>query len=176
MLIPSLLDLIKKIIEKVVDTVTEDVRKSLDEAAEAVKNGKGFAYDMGFKKDGKEVQPDKSVTVSIPVPDEFKNDIDKLNVYHLTSRGAVYVPSWVKNDCVMFKTDRFSPYVITVEKLANAIDEIDAETPPAEAPGGSDNNGGSGNNGDQPPTGITLAIAPVVLAAGLVAVGFKKRK
>lgn len=182
---PTLLDLIKKIIEKVVDTVetaTEDVRKSLDEAAEAVKNGKGFAYDMGFKKDGKEVQPDKSVTVSIPVPDEFKDDIDKLNVYHLTSRGAVYVPSWVKNGCVMFKTDSFSPYVITVEKLANAIDETDAETPPAVAPGSSDKpaqtpNGGNQSTGsDQQPTGITLAIVPVVLAAGLVAVCSKKRK
>ncbi|MDE6728571.1 MAG: hypothetical protein K2J80_11640 [Oscillospiraceae bacterium] len=54
-------------------------------------------------------------------------------------------------------------------------------TPESPVPGGSDNssvddNGnGSGNNTDQQPTGIALAIAPVVLAAGVVIAISKRR-
>lgn len=175
---PTLWDLIKKIIEKAVDTVesvTEETQKSLEEAAESVKNGKGFAYDMGFKKNGKEVQPGKEVSVTVPVPEKFKNDIDKLNVYHLTEKGAVYVPSWVKDGSIIFKTKGFSPYVITSEKLANAVVEDDTST----APGDTDKNSDStdDNSGsDQKGTGITLAIAPIVLACAVVVIASKKRK
>ena len=174
---PTLWDLIKKIIEKAVDTiesVTEEAQKSLEEAAEAVKNGKGFAYDMGFKKNGKEVQPDKSVTVTVPVPDKFKNDIDKLNVYHLTNRGAVYVPSWIKDSSIMFRTNSFSPYVITIDKLEYAV----ADENTTVTPGDTDtaNSGGSESGSDQKSTGIALAIAPVVLAAGMAVVALSKKK
>lgn len=172
---PTLWDLIKKIIEKAVDTiesVTEEAQKSLEEAAEAVKNGKGFAYDMGFKKNGKEVQPDKSVTVTVPVPDKFKNDIDKLNVYHLTNRGAVYVPSWIKDSSIMFKTNSFSPYVITTDKLEYAV----ADENTTVTPGDTDKNSGTSNGNDQAGTGIAIAIAPVVLACTAVAVASKKKK
>lgn len=174
---PTLWDLIKKIIEKAVDTiesVTEEAQKSLEEAAEAVKNGKGFAYDMGFKKNGKEVQPDKSVTVTVPVPDKFKNDIDKLNVYHLTNRGAVYVPSWIKDSSIMFRTNSFSPYVITTDKLEYAV----ADENTTVTPGDTDtaNSGGSESGSDQKSTGIALAIAPVVLAVGMAIVALSKKK
>ncbi len=174
---PTLWDLIKKIIEKAVDTiesVTEEAQKSLEEAAEAVKNGKGFAYDMGFKKNGKEVQPDKSVTVTVPVPDKFKNDIDKLNVYHLTNRGAVYVPSWIKDSSIMFRTNSFSPYVITIDKLEYAV----ADENTTVTPGDTDtaNSGGSESGSDQKSTGIALAIAPVVLAVGMAIVALSKKK
>lgn len=89
----TLLDLIKQIVDKIIDTITDQVRKAFYEAADTVKNGKGFAFDIGFKKNGAEVRPAQKVTVSIPVPDEFKSDSDKLNVYHLTDNGAEFVPS-----------------------------------------------------------------------------------
>lgn len=174
---PTLWDLIKKIIEKAVDaieSVTEEAQKSLEEAAEAVKNGKGFAYDMGFKKNGKEVQPDKSVTVTVPVPDKFKKDIDKLNVYHLTNRGAVYVPSWIKDSSIMFRTNSFSPYVITTDKLEYAVADENTTVTPGDID--TANSGGSESGSDQKSTGIALAIAPVVLAAGMAVVALSKKK
>ena len=179
---PTLWDLIKKIIEKAVDTiesVTEEAQKSLEEAAEAVKNGKGFAYDMGFKKHGKEVKPDKSVTVSVPVPDKFKNDIDKLNVYHLTNRGAVYVPSWIKDGSIMFKTNSFSPYVITVDTLANAVvdDPANTESSNVSVPDTTTSvPSGTTSNDLNPSTGITMAIAPIAVVAVIAAVVSKKKK
>ena len=174
---PTLWDLIKKIIEKAVDaieSVTEEAQKSLEEAAEAVKNGKGFAYDMGFKKNGKEVQPDKSVTVTVPVPEKFKNDIDKLNVYHLTNRGAVYVPSWIKDSSIMFRTNSFSPYVITTDKLEYAVADENTTVTPGDID--TANSGGNESGSDQKSTGIALAIAPVVLAAGMAVVALSKKK
>ena len=134
---------------------------------------------MGFKKHGKEVKPDKSVTVSVPVPDKFKNDIDKLNVYHLTNRGAVYVPSWIKDGSIMFKTNSFSPYVITVDTLANAVvdDPANTESSNVSVPDTTTSvPSGTTSNDLNPSTGITMAIAPIAVVAVIAAVVSKKKK
>lgn len=158
---PTLLDLIKKILEKVVSTVPEDVRRSLDEAAETVKDGEGFAYDISFKKDEKEIQPGRTVTVSVPIPDNFKKDVDRLNVYHLTDRGAVLIPSWIENNLIIFKTNSFSPYLITTEKLVNAVPgETEKEEPTSGTTSPTDK-----TPGDNPSTGIAVALTPAVLVA-----------
>lgn len=60
-----------------------------------------------------------------------------------------------------------------------AKDDATATTPggTTETPGGSNGEGGNNNGGsDNKPTGVALAIAPVVLAGAAVAVISKKRK
>lgn len=170
----TLLDLIKQIADKIIDTITDQVRKVLDEVADTVKNGKGFAYDMSFRKNGAEVQPDRKVTVTVPVPDEFKSDIDKLNVYHLTDKGAVFVPSWIKDGAVVFETDSFSPYVITVDKLTNAVGgELTSSAPESSTP-----NISTSDEVNNPYTGgfVTLFAPIAALAAVTVAAVTKKKK
>ena len=171
----TLLDKIQKIIDKIANTVSNisEASRSLNAAAQAIKDNKGFAFDFSFVKDGKEVQPGKTVTVIIPVPDNFMSVINKLNVYHLTDLGAVLIPSRVENGNLVFETDSFSPYVITAETIEN---NDPAVTPGDTDSAGASNSIGSNSNSDQQPTGITLAIAPVVLAAGAVIAVSKKRK
>ena len=78
-----------------------------------------FAYDIKFTKDGKEVQPDGSVTIKLPVPEALKGKT--VNVYRVESNGKyIKMNSKVEGDLVTFTTDHFSKYLVTSEVIADA--------------------------------------------------------
>lgn len=144
--------------------------KLLDSTADSNK------YDLSFTDTaGNEVQPNGSVTVSIPLPADW----DTAYAYRVEGDKKTLLQSTIKNGKVVFTTDHFSIYEITAEEDDPASEPT--ESKPSEVdPGDTDPADGSGsgsNTGtDQKPTGISLAVAPAVLAAGAAVVLMKKRK
>jgi len=110
-----------KVIEKA-ETEAGDIVLGQGEAINSV-------YDISLLKDGAEVQPDGNVTVKIPC------DIEGAKVYRvendntLTDMNAVY-----ENGYLVFTTDHFSVYVVSVPKTYttgdvngdNVVDILDA--------------------------------------------------
>lgn len=141
-----------------------------------------FTYNITFKVDDKEVQPNGKVTVKIPVPEAFAGKT--IYVYRAEEDGTyTNMKAEVEDGYVVFDTDHFSIYVVTVEDLENesvtpggsdSTDNSNGDNGNGSGDASGDGNTGSGN--DQAATGITLAIAPAVLAASAAIVIFKKRK
>lgn len=76
------------------------------------------AFDISFTdKDGKEVQPNGEVSVSIPVPASFK-DVKTLYVFHVENDGKyTEVKSEVKDGKITFTAKAFSTFVISTKDL-----------------------------------------------------------
>lgn len=120
-------------------TVTPDKASSTDTR---------YAYNLTFTVDGKEYQPNGTVTVKIPVPEALKDNADKLKVYHLVDGNYTDMNAKLDNEYLIFETDHFSTYVVTSENLES----------------------------DKPvPTGAAVGILPVVVIAALVIAAKKKR-
>lgn len=82
---------------------------------------KAFIYDISVMKDGKEVQPNGKVKLTVSMPQE--DDISGYLVYHVENGGQVVeIPATYANGKVTFETDGFSCYVfVTVPYATNNI-------------------------------------------------------
>lgn len=109
-----------------------------------------FTYEISFKKDGKDVQPDGIVTVKIPVPEAIKDK--KIYVYRVEGDKYYDMGAKTEDGCVVFKTSHFSEYLVTINAVEGAVND----------------------NPDTGIPGISFAMAAIA-AAGLIVVG-KKRK
>lgn len=122
--------------------------------ADNTKEGQ-ISYDIVFvDEEGNVVEfsGDKMITVSLPVPEEFKDQSDKIKVYY-TPDGKTFtdMKATVKDGVISFDTNHFSTYIISVNELAS--DEPDPNVP----------------------TGIIIAVVPAIAAAGALVI-FRKRK
>ena len=151
-----------------------------DKAAKALGEVKAFRLFEIHLEDaqGKEIQPDGKVTVSIPVPEEFGED---LAVYRINDDGtATKMEGSAKDGVFTYLSDSFSHYALTEAKQAesenvggdgssteNTDNTDNAET----TPGTTD---GQGDTAANPKTGAAATGAGVMLAAA-IAVAAKKR-
>ena len=153
-----------------------ETKAAVEKAAEAVENEDAVILDLSFVDgDGKAVQPGKDVTVELPVPAALK-DAAKVYVYHVGEDGITLVAAPdVKDGRISFTTGEFSPFILSKVELKNAASG-DTSDPTVSDPGTS--NPGTSNPGSttNPSTGITLAVAPAILAAGAFAVAAIKKK
>lgn len=112
-----------------------------------------FSMDIHFENNsGEEVKPNKPVTVKIPIPTRFI-DKDTFYVYHIDDDNKIEkIEFKVKGiegvKYIVFETDKFSPYVISLENVINDDNETDSPTNP-DKPDDSDINNG-GDNTDTP--------------------------
>ena len=135
-----------------------ETKALIDAANDAVKDGDAVVLDLSFEKAGKNVQPGKSVTLSIPVPETLKGKAT-LYVYHVDEDGIKLIATpRVSKGMITFTADKFSPFIISKVELNADAPAADDDTPAT-----------------NPDTGIALAVAPVVLAAGAVVVASKKK-
>lgn len=113
-------------------------------------NATSATFDISLVyKDGKTVQPNGNIKVKIPVPEGLKAEDCK--VYRAEADGSYTdMKAKLDNGCLVFTTDRFSKYVVSTIALGGEKDE-------------------------NLPTGVAIAIAPVIIAA-LGALAAKKRK
>lgn len=139
---------------------------------------------------GNKVQPNGMATVKLPLPESFKGY--KVYVYRIDDDGThTRLESTVEGDYIVFKAAHFTEYMLSTEDLDDTSEPatvIPGDTDSAITPSGSDSANGSGDgsasgsgNGsasgsDQQPTGIALALAPVVLAASAAVVVLSKKK
>ena len=128
-----------------------------------------LVYDICFKDiDGKEVQPNGTVTVKIPVPEKFK-DAEKVYVYRAETDGTYTdMKAEIKDGFVVFTTNHFSKYIVTTEVLTKT------ETPAPETPKPTDTT--PADTTTNPNTGVAVALIPAILAGAVVIVAAKKRK
>ena len=144
------------------DYPTDSTKEMVAEAEKAVADGYAVILDLSFEKDNVKVQPDKSVTITLPVPAELKG-AGKIFVYHASKGSITFVAAPdVIDGKITFTADKFSPYIFSkVELKTVGGSSVDASNP------------GDGSN---PNTGIGYAFIPAMIAAGAVIASFKKRK
>ncbi len=86
------------------------------------------SFDISFvDENNKEVQPDGTVTVRLPVPQTFNPE--KTVVYYVAPDGtATKLNSWHEGRYIVFETDHFSEYVI-VDESSEIIAPEEPEAP-----------------------------------------------
>ena len=85
-----------------------------------------FGYDISLIKENASVQPNNKVTVRIPIPTEYLENTT-LKVYHVTQNGNVDMNAIPENGYLVFETDSFSHYFVTIEKVEEEIKNITIE-------------------------------------------------
>ena len=107
--------------------VSNEIVATTEEAAEVLaaiadqnynKDGSVYIFDIYVTKDGKEVQPDGKVKVSIPVPNV---EVDNYLVFHVKSDNSVesLVPT-VADGKISFEVSSFSYFVIAEAAIQDA--------------------------------------------------------
>ena len=107
--------------------VSNEIVATTEEAAEVLeaiadqnynKDGSVYIFDIYVTKDGKEVQPDGKVKVSVPVPNV---EVDNYLVFHVKSDNSVesLVPT-VADGKISFETSSFSYFVIAEAAIQDA--------------------------------------------------------
>ena len=82
---------------------------------EAITEGTTYTYNISLLKNGHETQPDGTVTVYIPIPDDLKflAYLGKVKIYRLEKDGTMSeMDVSISGDCLVFTTDHFSLYTI----------------------------------------------------------------
>ena len=133
-----------------------------DKVKEALKDGKFTLYDLYLLENNLEVQPDGTITVSIPVSDGY--DGTKCNVYRVNEDGSVTeITAALKDGKLVFETDQMGAFAIY--------------QPAAVEPTNSDRNGGTT---DSPQTGdssnVALWFAMSLLSLAALTVLSRKKK
>lgn len=85
-----------------------------------------FGYDISLIKENASVQPDGKVTVRIPIPTEYLGNTT-LKVYHVTENGNVDMNAIPEDGYLVFETNSFSHYFVTIEKVEEEIKNITIE-------------------------------------------------
>lgn len=98
-----------------VDSTSEEAEDIFEKlsgiSAYITDKSKAFIYDISVTKDGKEVQPDGTVKLTIPVP-QGSTETD-FTVFHVKDSGeAVKIAATYADGKLSFETDGFSYYVI----------------------------------------------------------------
>ena len=85
-----------------------------------------FGYDISLIKENTSVQPDGKVKVRIPIPTEYLGN-ETLKVYHVTENGNVDMNAIPEDGYLVFETDSFSHYFVTIEKVEEEDLEVTVE-------------------------------------------------
>lgn len=86
--------------------------------------GRYMSYDISFKVNGYEIQPDFDVTIKIPIPEGYNRYTTA--VYYIDEDGAeTKLNSTYSNGYIIFLTDHFSEYALVDE--SSKIEEPSAE-------------------------------------------------
>lgn len=93
------------------EKATEILGKLEDNGITIDDESKAYIYDIFVTKDNAEVQPDGTVKVTIPAPEDEK--AEGYNVYHIKDSGVIEsIPATYANGKVTFETDSFSFHVL----------------------------------------------------------------
>ena len=150
-------DEVEEILAAIEEAEDEEVVTALNDALDA---GDACIIDITFvDENGDAVEVTKEHSVEIELPEDFQG-VD-LFVYHVVDGVLELADYEISEDgtILTITSDSFSPFIISKVQLTD------------EAPAGDDEPGS-----ENPETGIALAVAPVILAAGAVAVATMKKK
>lgn len=108
-----------------IDTTSENAdevfEKLGDRGVTITDEARAYIYDISVTKDGKEVQPNGKVKVTVPMPQD--GDETDYTVYHIKDSGDIVRLSAVYADGMLtFETDGFSYYVFVA--TSNVLDNM----------------------------------------------------
>ena len=112
------------------DKATEAVKNKLPEAVKTAIEDKDktvVVLDISHEKDGKKVEVDGSVSVTIDVPEELK-DAAKIFVYHVEGNKFTDMNAKLEGGKLTFTADGFSPYVISDNEIKDTKEPVDENT------------------------------------------------
>lgn len=99
---------VELVVEKVYD---ETQLPELPEVPEIIQENNAVIFDITLEKEGEAVQPEKTVQVSIPVPEHMESK--RCKVYHIGDDGtATDMNAQYKDGRMVFDTDHFSYYAV----------------------------------------------------------------
>ncbi|MCH5204145.1 MAG: NPXTG-anchored protein [Oscillospiraceae bacterium] len=136
-------------------------------------NANTFTYNIYFKVGDREVQPNGTVTVKIPVPETLTDKT--IYVYRAETNGS-YTPLAyeVVDGYIVFKTNHFSEYIVTSEPIYVDNDDDDDDSSSYNSNNSNNSDNGNVKNPDTGFAGFSLAIGLVALAGAAVVVSRKK--
>ena len=145
-----------------------------DKVKEALKDGKFTLYDMYLLKNNLEIQPDGTITVSIPVPAGY--DGAKCKVYRVNADGSVTeITATLANGKLVFETDQIGAFAV--------YQPVTVDTGDSDGNGDGTTNPGEGNNDgttDVPQTGesshLVLWLTVSLFSLAAMAVLGKRKK
>jgi len=99
-------------VELVVEKVYQETQlPELPEMPEIIQENNAVIFDITLEKEGEAVQPEKTVQVSIPVPEHMESK--RCKVYHIGDDGSVTdMNAHYKDGRMVFDTDHFSYYAV----------------------------------------------------------------
>ncbi len=127
-----------------------------------------FSFDITFTKNGEEVQPRKKVFVKVPLPEFLKGKTIRVTHYD-PSGNATTVPSRVEGNFVIFDATHFSVYTLSFQKQQSSGSSSSSST-------NASSSESTAPKTTNPDTGVSLAGAPAILAAGAAVVVLANRK
>lgn len=96
-------------VELVVDKVVPE--EALPEVPEVLQNNESVMFDISLAKNGETVQPEASVQVAIPVPEQMESK--RCKVYYVDNAGkAEDMKAQYKDGHMVFETNHFSYYAV----------------------------------------------------------------
>ena len=102
--------------------VPEAVKTAIEDKDKTV-----VVLDISLEKDGKKVEVDGSVSVTIDVPEELK-DAAKIFVYHVEGNKFTDMNAKLEGGKLTFTADGFSPYVISDNEIKDTKEPVDENT------------------------------------------------
>lgn len=146
-----------------------------DKVKESLKDGKFTLYDMYLLENNLVVQPDGTITVSIPVPDGY--DGAKCKVYCVNADGSVTeITAVLKDGKLVLETDQMGAFVVYQPVAVDPSDPDENGNGTTTKPDEPDNNGGT----DSPQTGdnshVVLWFTVSLLSLATLTVLGRKKK
>lgn len=130
------------------------------QAEKALKDGKFTLYDLYLLENNLEIQPNGTVTISLPVPAGY--DADRCTVYRIHTDGSITaLTAAPKDGKLVFETNQMGAFAIYQPINAGGDGSDTAHLPPT---------------GDTTPVTVWFAVSLCMLAALAVAAGKKPRK
>ena len=97
---------------------------------------------------GTEIQPESSVIVKVPVPYGWKDNT--VNICYIDDDGAVHkISSCIDNDNIVFITDHFSEFMMTIDEIPEPDDDEDEEPGEEDEGDGEDEGEGGEDEGEE---------------------------
>lgn len=142
-------------VEEIIREIAEELDIEISEDAHII------VFDISLvNSQGVTVQPDGTVTVKIPLPEDFAEDVTYY-VYHVADDGKLtdMKATVDKDGYISFTTDHFSKYLLSDEKL---IEDGAGDTD-------------TDDEDKNVPTGVSVLLIPAVTAAAAVLISRKRK-
>lgn len=118
---------VKKLTGNAFDQAVSDAEDALDGGQKYIEDST-YAYDISFRYDGEEIEPETSVNVTFAFKNDVYEDGDSLTMVHLGETETEVNEEAVTNGESSIQTSGFTPYVVGATYGVDITDKASNET------------------------------------------------